>query len=254
MKTIIANWKANPASFPEARDLFVQEVAGASRHASIKTVICPPFVYLAKLFPLLQSDFSVSTISTGVQDMGEFAEPFTGKISLEAVRHFGARYALVGHSDRRYILGEDDEMINRKLKAALSVGIIPVLLVGEKERDDYREDVLAGQLLKGLTGLDSAEVKKVLVVYEPVWAISTRPDSQPDTPASALAAVNMIKEIISKNWKLDQNDIPVLYGGSVNEHNILNFMERPEIGGAVVGGASLNAEKFEQILALTEMA
>lgn len=253
-KIVIANWKANPTSLEEAQVLFSAEASEASRYSKIKTVICPPFVYLEELAKSLPANFRASSVSLGVQDIWESAGSFTGEISPEMVRNFGAQYVLIGHSDRRYALGESDEIINRKLTAALRFGLIPVLLVGEKERGEYREDILRGQLLKDLAGLKSSEVAKVLVTYEPVWAISTKPDGQSDTPAEVVEAIDIIRDILAKNWKLNKKHTLVLYGGSVNEYNILSFMERSAISGAVVGGASLSAEKFGQILKLTETA
>ena len=248
MKIIIANWKANPTTLEKAQELFTAEASEASKHSKVKTVICPPFVYLEELAKSLKANFFDSSISLGVQDIWESAGPFTGEISPEMITDFGVHYALIGHSDRRYTFRESDDLINRKVAAALESIITPVLLVGEKERGDYREDILIDQLIRDLAGLNSAEVAKVLFVYEPVWAISTAANGHPDTPANAVQAVEMIRDILFKNWNLDREKIKVLYGGSVNEHKALNFLERPEINGTVVGGASLHPEKFGHIL------
>lgn len=251
-KIIIANWKANPSSLKEAQDLFAKEVGEAAMHSRVKTVICPPVIYLEELSKMLHANFPQASVSLGVQDMGEAAGPLTGEVSPEMVRNFGVDYVLIGHSERRYTLGESDRIINRKVVAAIGHRIIPVLLVGEKEQNDYRYDVLAEQLRQDLVGLNSLEVSKVLTVYEPAWAVSSHPDSHADTPAEALRAIEMIREVLFKTWKLEQKETIVLYGGSVNEHNLLSFLEHPEIDGVIVGGASLSIEKFGHILKLTD--
>ncbi|MDO8495214.1 MAG: triose-phosphate isomerase [bacterium] len=249
-KIIIANWKANPTSLDQAKSLFEATVKAATQYPSVQTVVCPPFVYLEELSTWLKSQAGDKTVSLGVQDVWEAAGPFTGEISPEMVRGLGVQYVLVGHSDRRYKLGESDELINRKLKAALQAGITPVLLVGEKEAEDYRQDILIDQMARDLEGLNAEEVAKVLVAYEPVWAISTSANSRPDTPENTLEAIGMIKEILHKNWQLNADQLQILYGGSVNETNAVNFLSHPEIAGAVIGGASLKPEEFAHILQL----
>lgn len=249
-KIIIANWKANPSSLPEAQGLFRATVIKAEQCREVETVVCPPFVFLEELAKWLHANFSSPPVALGVQDIWESAGPFTGEISPEMVRNLGAQYVLVGHSDRRYILGEDDIMINKKILAALRIGLIPVLLVGEKERQgDDHEDLIINQLLQDLADVGPARMAKVLICYEPVWAISTSPGSHPDTPANALKAAEIIRRTLLKYWNIAS--ARVLYGGSVNADNITHFLEHPEINGAVIGGASLRAEEFSHILKLT---
>src|SRR3989344_543492 len=244
-KIIIANWKANPASLREAQELFKAEVAAAEQN-KIKTIICPPFVFLEELVKLLPANFSGQT-GLGVQNIWESVGPFTGEISPEMVYGLGARSVLVGHSDRRYVLGEGDEMINKKVVAALRVGMTPVLLVGEKdwqEGDD--EKILAEQLTQDLANLAPEDIAKVWIAYEPVWAISTNPQSQPATSDDAVKAIGMIRDIILKKWQIDSANIKVLYGGSVNESNVAQFLGHTEIDGAVVGATSLRTEEFSR--------
>lgn len=251
MKIIIANWKANPSSLPEAQDLFRATVIKAEQCREVETVVCPPFVYLEELAKWLFANFSSPPLALGVQDIWESAGPFTGEISPEMARNLGAQYVLVGHSDRRYILGEDDVRINKKVLAALRIGLTPVLFVGEKERggDDDQENLIVNQLLQDLADVGPARMAKVLVCYEPVWAISTSPGSHPDTPANALKAAETIRRTLLKYWNIAS--ARVLYGGSVSADNITRFLEHPEINGAVVGGASLRAEAFGHILKLS---
>lgn len=246
-KIIIANWKANPASLKEAQDLFKAELA-ASQKYQVETVICPPFVFLEELAKLLPADFS-GRASLGVQDVWESAGPFTGEISPEMASGLGARFVLVGHSDRRYVLGENDEMINKKVLASLEAGMTPILLVGEKDRQEENSaKILPNQLTQDLAGLRLEDIAKVWIAYEPVWAISTNPQSQPAAPFDAVEAITMIREIIFKKWSISKSGMRVLYGGSVNDANITQFLEHPEIDGAVVGAASLKPEEFSRLL------
>ncbi len=246
-KIVIANWKANPASLSEAQDLFKAEIMAAERN-KIKVIVCPPFVFLEELAQLLPADFS-EWASLGVQNIWESAGPFTGEISPEMVHGLGARFVLVGHSDRRYVLGESDEMIHKKVLASLRVGMTPVLLVGGKDQQkEAGEKILTEQLRQDLATLRPEDIAKVWIAYEPVWAISTNFQSQPVAPDDAVAAMVMIRDIVFKKWQVDPADVKVLYGGSVNEGNITQFLKRPEIDGAVVGAASLKAAEFDRLL------
>lgn len=226
-KTIIANWKMNPQTLEEARELF-------DSFKDTGAIICPPFVYL--------SAFLTSHVRIGAQDVFyEEKGAFTGEISAAMLKNLGVQYVLIGHSDRRYIIGESDEVINKKIKAALKAGLIPVLLIGERVGEN-REEILTKQLDSDLAGLSKKEIESIIFAYEPVWTISTNPGAKPDTPESALSA---IKFIMGKTGVQS-----CLYGGSVNENNIAEFLKYPEISGAVVGGASLRKEEFANMLKL----
>jgi triosephosphate isomerase len=240
VKILIANWKANPSTLAEAQELFRAEISEAGKYKGIQTVICPPFVFIEELA-------KIDSARLGAQDIfWEKSGPFTGEISTEMLKNFGVGHVLVGHSDRRYKIGETDEMINKKIKAALEAGITPVLLVGEKDRKDDRAQILEKQLSADLDGLNVGQVSKVLIAYEPVWAISTTPNAEPDTSESTLEAIGSINEILSKTYNL--KPITCLYGGSVTEKNVADFLSSPEISGAVIGGASLRKDEFANIL------
>ncbi len=239
-KIVIANWKANPSTLAEAQELFRAEISEAEKHKDIQTVICPPFVYLEELA-------KIDSARLGAQDIfWEKSGPFTGEISTEMLKNFGVSHVLVGHSDRRYKIGETDEVVNKKTKAALGAGIVPVLLVGERNRNDDRRAVLERQLSLDLDGVDSGQISKVLIAYEPVWAISTTPGAEADTPENTLEALKIISEFMSTSYKLEAKQF--LYGGSVTEENVADFLSHPEISGAVIGGASLRKDEFANIL------
>ena len=232
-KIIIANWKANPAILEKAQELFRAEVAEAAKYKNAQTVICPPLVFLEKLA-------KIDNTKLGAQDVfweeSETLEP----------QRLGISHVLVGHSDRRYKIGETDEIINKKIKTALGAKIVPVLLVGEKNRGDDRRQILEKQLSLDLDGLDPGQISKVMIAYEPVWAISTTPDSEPDTPENTLQAIGIINDFLTIRYTL--NPRPCLYGGSVNKKNVADFLSHPEISGAVIGGASLRKDEFAEML------
>ncbi|MBI4160376.1 MAG: triosephosphate isomerase [Candidatus Yanofskybacteria bacterium] len=246
MKIIIANWKMNPATLEEASGLFDFYLSEMQKYKNIRLVVCPPFVYIEELAKKLLTAHNLP-LSLGSQDLfWESAGPYTGEVSVDMLKNFSVTHVLVGHSDRRYKIGETDEVVNKKIKAALEAEITPVLLVGERNQGDDRKMILEEQLRLDLSGLTVEQVSKILTTYEPVWAISTAPDSEPDTPENTLGAIKMIQELIAitHSPKL----ITCLYGGSVNSQNVLNFLKHPEISGAVIGGASLRKEEFGEIL------
>mgnify|MGYP001595873619 CR=1 FL=1 len=246
-KIIVANWKMNPATFEEARELFEFSVAEAAKYPDMQVVICPPFVYLEELAKLLNAKRSTPNTNLGAQDaFWEKSGPFTGEVSTEMLKNFSVSHVLVGHSDRRYKIGETDEVINKKIKAVLEADIVPVLLVGEKSRGDNRRQILEKQLSLDFEGLDSGQISKILVAYEPVWAISANPGAEPDTPENTLEAIKIIKTFLTTNYQLPTTHF--LYGGSVTEKNIADLLSHSEISGAVIGGASLRKDEFADIL------
>jgi triosephosphate isomerase (TIM) len=242
MKILFANWKMNPQTVAEAQDLF-NAIATQTVDSGIETVICPPFVFISELSKVS------GPVSLGSQDLfWESKGAFTGEISPQMLKNLGTKYVLVGHSDRRYMIGETEEMINKKLKAALMTGITPVLLVGEREGEN-REEILTKQLIGDLIGLPSEEIYKILFTYEPVWAISTNPSAKPDTPENTLEAMTFMRKFIKE--KLNVNIEKFLYGGSVNEKNVVDYLKHSEISGAIVGGASLKKDEFTNMIKLT---
>lgn len=230
-KIIVANWKLNPLSVSEAVAL-AEKIDKSPKHL---TVLCPPSVFLSKIdYPTL-----------GAQDCFWQAKgAYTGQVSPEQLKDLGVKYCIVGHSERRAI-GESDEEINYKIKALLASGIKPILCVGfgtSVEQDDLEVvDIIKQQVEAGLNEVDA---KKVIVAYEPVWAISsgnpyaTKKIATPDH-AEKIA-------LFIKKYNVDK----VLYGGSANSVNADSFLAEPNIDGLLVGGASLLAEDFNKIINL----
>jgi len=228
-KIIIANWKMNPQTYAEAEQLMFSVIEAIKKQKNIKVVLCPPFVWLTDLSHKYKND-----ISFGAQDVfWEDSGPYTGEISAQMLFSSGVDYVIIGHSERR-ALGETDEMINKKLKTALRNGLTPILAIGEKNKGDDRGEILTSQLKIDLEGVDS---KKVIIAYEPVWAIGT---GDAETPEHTLEAVEIIKKTVGNT--------PVLYGGSVDSKNVRDFVSKPEIAGILVGGASVDKEEFKKII------
>ena len=224
-KIIVANWKMNPSTLKEAEELF---------RVSTNAIVCPPFVYLEELSKIK------SGAILGAQDIAFSDEPGqTGEVSGEMLRQLGVKYVIIGHSERRWRLGESDEIVNKKLKLALVHNFTPIVCIGEKVRDESFRGFLKGQIDSTFDGLSGEQIKKCLIAYEPVWAISTNPGAEPDTPETALESVNFIKSIVN---------IKVLYGGSVDSKNVRDFISLPEISGVLVGGASVSKEEFINLL------
>src|SRR3989344_443565 len=193
-KIIITNWKANPVALGEALGLFDFYLSEIVKYQNIRLVVCPPFVYVEELAKRLKKlqipDSRLHIPCLGVQDIfwGKSGS-HTGEISVDMLKEFSVTHVLVGHSDRRYEIGETDEVINKKIKAALEADTTPVLLVGERKSGDDRKKVITDQLSADLAGLTAEQISKILITYEPVWAISTSPDAKPDTSENTLNAM-----------------------------------------------------------------
>lgn len=213
---------------------------------NVDVCICPPFVYLAAVKNALDS----SNIALGAQDV--YFEPkgaFTGEVSCQMLRDVGCRNVIIGHSERRHVIKESDELINKKLIAAIEAGLSPIFCVGElleQRKAGQTGDVVKEQIQKGLNGLTSEKVKTVTVAYEPVWAIGTGINA---TPQQAQEVHLMIRQFIGKMYNKDITaQIRIQYGGSAKADNALELMSQPDIDGLLVGGASLKADEFTAMI------
>jgi triosephosphate isomerase len=243
-KLVAANWKMQ-MSISGARAF-----AGALRSRLAEAPACdlavfPPFFAL----PTAAEALAGSPVAVGAQDLyWEKSGAFTGEISGEMVIEAGGTHVLVGHSERRHVIGENDGVVARKLAAALGAGLIPVLCVGEKieERESgAAEAVVKRQLAAALDGLGAADAGRIVVAYEPVWAIGT---GRTATPADAVAMHALIRREASGRFGAKAADaLRILYGGSVKPDNAGTLLREAEIDGALVGGASLDIESFLRI-------
>jgi triosephosphate isomerase len=220
-------------------------VAGASQIAAdVDLLVCPPAVYLEAVRNVVAENVAV-----GAQDVYfETEGAFTGEISTSMLIDLGCRYVILGHSERRHVIGETDALINRKVAAALSAGLTPILCVGEllAEREaDQTEQVVSDQLNGSLAGLTADQVQNVVIAYEPVWAIGT---GRTATPEQAQDVHAQIRQWLTKRFSQSVADkIQILYGGSVKPDNASNLLSQPDIDGALIGGASLKADSFLSI-------
>ncbi len=184
-------------------------------------------------------------VEVGAQNLHPEAEgAFTGEISARMILEAGATHVLIGHSERRHIFGETDELLSRKVRFALEAGLRPVFCVGEKldDRDSGRTDeVLEGQLKSGLAGLKPADLSTLLLAYEPVWAIGT---GRTATPDQAREAHLFVRGFLGAGWGDAGASVPILYGGSVKPDNAAYLMSQPDVDGVLVGGASLDGRAF----------
>lgn len=257
MRYFIANWKMNPVKKEEAKILFEGVVKGLSKLdlSKDKTVIlCPPFVFMdmARQNDALKKSKSVFW---GAQDcFWEDKGAFTGEISPAMLKEMNCDYVIIGHSERKQIFGETDEMINKKIKAALKARLNPVLCVGEKSRDSFDNNgklqqglglVLREQLSGALKDVSKTSIGKIIFAYEPVWAIGTGMAALPD---DALSASMFIKKTVADLYGDRElaRRIPVIYGGSVSAANAAGFL-KAGLDGFLVGGASLQAGEFVKI-------
>ena len=223
-KIIVANWKMNPGSIKEAKKLF-------NVLKKTKAVICPPYPYLY----MGNLKFEARNLKLGAQDCHwEQQGAFTGEVSSKMLRSLGVKYVIIGHSERRKYFNESDEMINKKIKAVLKTKLIPILCIGEKKGENAKK-IVSEQLKKDLKGIVKKDLKKIIIAYEPVWAIGT------GNFCSAEKA-NKIRQFIKQ--KLNNK---ILYGGSVNS-SISNNYIKIGFDGLLVGGASLNAKEFIKIV------
>jgi len=244
---VAGNWKMNTnghTSMDLADRLASAFTELAGRNVTV--AVFPPFVYLQAVGKALNG----SGIALGAQDV--YFEPdgaFTGEISISMLRDIGCNYCLCGHSERRHVIGETDGLIRKKVSAAISGGLLPILCVGEllEERKASRtNEVVTRQIKEGLSGLSAEKLAAVIIAYEPVWAIGTGLTA---TPQQAQEVHDFIRKLLSQMYnQRSAEDIRILYGGSVKPDNAAELMGQKDVDGVLVGGASLKANDFLVII------
>jgi len=242
---IAGNWKMykTPQQAAETAKQLVEQVHDV---ADIDIMIAPPFTALESVSRAIKN----SPVALGAQNLyWEEEGAYTGEISAPMLKSVSCEYGIIGHSERRQYFGETDKTVNQKIQAAIRVGLKPVFCIGETEQE--REagqtfSVLDKQVRKGLERLVPEQLDTLIIAYEPVWAIGTGKTATDD---QAQEVHQFIRSLIQKSFGNDlSKSIRILYGGSVKPDNILNLMEMPDIDGALVGGASLNADSFSRIV------
>jgi len=242
---VAGNWKMYTTA-AGARDLAAAVARGLAGDDRVTVAVCPPFPYLTVVADVLRG----SRLLLGAQNLYPEKEgAFTGEVSPTMLLDVGCRYAIVGHSERRHKLGETDAFINRKVRAGLTAGLGVILCVGEtlEEREGNRtESVLEVQVSAGLAGLEAAALARVVLAYEPVWAIGTGRNATPDQAQQAHAFLR--RRLGEAFGEKTAQAVLIQYGGSVKPENAASLLGQPDVDGALVGGASLKADQFLAIV------
>ena len=248
-KIIIGNWKMNPLTLKEAEQLFSGVAKAVSRVKKTDIIICSPFVYLDRL-----TKIRTSKIKLGAQDaFWEETGAFTGEISPDMLYNLGVKYVILGHSERR-ALGETNALVNKKIKTSLLSGLIPILCVGESVRDESHSyfNLVKIQLEECLNGISRNSISKIIVAYEPIWALSSTVNRRDATPVDSREMAIFIRKILSDKFGSEAKKTRIIYGGFANEKNVRDFLENGGVDGLLPGKVSLDAKKFVEIIKIAE--
>ena len=253
-KIVAGNWKMNK-TFPEAEDLLdelVERLKEEQDDQDVEVIVCPPFLYAEMAHDLCTDEDDESQVyySVGVQDVSEHAQgAYTGEVSAAMLSSMGVEYCIVGHSERRKYFGESDAQVSRKVEQLLQNEITPIVCCGEnaEERESGMQfDVIGRQLKEGLFGLKPLDFSRLVIAYEPVWAIGT---GKTATPGQAQEVHAWIRNLVQEQYgKEIARVLPILYGGSCNARTARDLFAQPDIDGGLIGGASLNADDFIAIV------
>lgn len=242
------NWKMNK-TVPESIVLSQQLCNQRNRKwEDVDVVLCPPAIDLKSVFTVL--DFDKTDIAIGAQNVHwEESGAFTGEISIPMIKEVGCTYCIVGHSERREMFNETDAAVNAKVKALIASDIAPIVCVGEslalRDAGTYLEFITA-QVRAALAGLDAFDMKNVVIAYEPIWAIGTGRTATPEQAQEVCAAIRALAvELFGADVA---DDLRVLYGGSMNVGNVESLLVQSDIDGGLIGGASLQADSFRQLI------
>jgi triosephosphate isomerase len=243
---IAGNWKMNPADHESALALADEVKRGVGPDVSVRVAVCPPSVYLHRIDQALAG----SPIGLGGQNMHWKPDgAYTGELSGAMLVDAGCTHVILGHSERRHGMGETDAQVNQKLQAALAAGLYPIVCIGETQDErqaNQTEDVVARQLDGSLAGLSAEQMGGVVLAYEPVWAIGTGLTATPDQAQAVHAFIR--GRLAERFGQATADRVIVQYGGSVKPDNAQDLLARPDIDGALVGGASLKAADFLGII------
>ncbi len=243
-KPIIAgNWKMNKTP-SEAKEL-VSALIPLVKDAACDVVVCTPAVDFAAVSEVIKG----TNVKLGAENMHwKESGAFTGELSAAMLKECGVEYVILGHSERRQYFGETDATVNLRAKAAVAAGLTPIICVGEKKEEreaGYTNALVAYQTLIALSGLTAEQVSKVVIAYEPVWAIGTGLTA---TDEQANETIGVIREAIRSAYGSAADEVRIQYGGSMNPKNAKGLMAQPEIDGGLIGGASLKAEDFSKVV------
>lgn len=241
---IAGNWKMNK-TMAETKSMITELKPLIANVENEEVILCVPFtnIQTAKKFA------KGSNIKIGAENV-HWAESgaFTGEVSAQMLKELKVDYVIIGHSERRQYFNETNETVNKRTQAALNAKIKPIVCVGETEQErmsNMTEKVLEKQLIEGLAGFKSKDFDKIIIAYEPVWAIGT---GKTATPVDANDTIGFIRHVLNKKFRGVGDKVRILYGGSMNVKNCKELMAQPEIDGGLIGGASLKAEDFSKIV------
>ena len=241
---IAGNWKMYKT--PSEAVSLIEELKPLVKDAQAEVVVCPPFICL----PAAKEALEGSNIKLGAQNMyWEEQGAFTGEVAPGMLKEAGVEYVIIGHSERRQYFGETDEMVNKKVLSAVSHNLIPIICVGEtleQREQGVTEKVVDTQTRAALKGLTADVADRVVIAYEPVWAIGTGRTASSDDANEVIGYIRKVVESVLRSQAAAQ--IRILYGGSVKPDNAAELMNMPEIDGGLVGGASLKAQDFSKIV------
>ena len=242
-KTIVAgNWKMNASK--ESVNTLIEGILSGMNEASSEVIVCAPFPYLSQVESLIQG----SSLMLGAQNLNvNSAGAYTGEVSADMIKDFGAQHVIVGHSERRSLYGETNTIVAEKTKAAIDAGLTPLLCVGEslEDRESGNTEAIVEEQINtviDLIGIESFD--QVIIAYEPVWAIGTGLTA---TPEQAQAVHLFIRNLLADSSEKIAQRTPILYGGSMNAGNAADLISCSDIDGGLIGGAALKAEDFLQI-------
>lgn len=244
MPFIAGNWKMHK-TISEAADLVKALNESSSELADAEIVVIPPYTALSEITKTLQG----STIKIGAQNLfWEEKGAFTGEVSAPMLKDAGCQYVVIGHSERRQYFGETDETVNKKIKAALAHALMPIVCIGESLEEREKGEIIDkvdSQINAGLEGLQKEQMSQIIIAYEPIWAIGTGLTA---TPAQAEEVHSFIREKLTEKYGNETASYAIiLYGGSAKPDNTYSLLIEKNINGALVGGASLEADSFIQI-------
>ena len=242
---IAGNWKMNTSR--EEAVALAKGIADGAKAGEADILVCPPFVYLDAVAQATQG----TSVQVGGQDVYfEASGAFTGETSTAMLSDVGCKFVILGHSERRNVIGESDELINKKVHAALAAGLTPVVCVGElleQRESGQTAEVVKAQFTGSLAGLDESQMRQTVIAYEPVWAIGTGKTASPEQAQEVHAD---LRKLVESQYNSETASlVRILYGGSVKPANAAELMGQADIDGALVGGASLKADSFLEIIA-----
>ncbi|OFO52963.1 triose-phosphate isomerase [Nosocomiicoccus sp. HMSC059G07] len=240
---IAGNWKMHK-TVSEA-EAFLKELLNKDLPSGVDAAICAPFIHLDRLVKGTNESIGIGAENGHFEDQGAF----TGEVSIDSLSDLGVDYVIIGHSERREMFNETDEDVNKKVLKALEKDVIPIVCCGEtleeRENNTYTEKITT-QIEAAFKGVSESDAKKVVVAYEPIWAIGTGKSA---TSEDANLMCQLVRETIEKLFNKDVSEaVRIQYGGSVKPENVKEYMSEPHIDGALVGGASLEVESFVSLL------